>query len=119
LLGEYQKATTAFDKSRNTGTQLPWRMLWYQFTPYDAYYNAGDYNNVLALVQVTLGTTQYVEESWYWRGMVEAAKNQNDLAIKDFNAVLAFNPGFSAAADALARVKAGNFIPPVSPDAAK
>lgn len=112
-LGEYQKATIAFDQSRNTGTQLDFRMLWYQFTPYQAYYEMGNYQEVLNLVQATLGTSKYLEESWYWRGMVEAAKGQNDLAVKDFKDVIDFNPGFTAARDALARVQNGTFAPPV------
>lgn len=112
MLGQYQSATVAFDQSRNTGTQLPFRMLWYQFTPYEAYYNAGQYDQVLSLAQATLGTTPYVEETWYWRGLVEAAKGQPDLAVKDFESVVQFNPGFTNAADAMARVKAGTFVSP-------
>jgi len=112
MLSRYQEAAIAFDQSRNTGTQLPWRMLWYQFTPYEAYYNSGRYDDVLALVQVTLGTTPYVEETTYWRGMVEAATGQTDVAIKDFDAVLKFNPGFTTAADAEARLRNGTFQSP-------
>ena len=43
---------------------LPPRMLWYQFTPYEAYYNIGNYTNVLALVQTMLTSTPYVEETY-------------------------------------------------------
>ena len=32
-LGEYDKAATAFDQALALG--LPWRMLWYQFGPYE------------------------------------------------------------------------------------
>ncbi|MHB8629846.1 MAG: C39 family peptidase [Aggregatilineales bacterium] len=112
MLGQYQAATVAFDQSRNTGTQVPFRMLWYQFTPYEAYYNAGNYAQVMSLVQATLGTTPFVEETWYWRGLVEAAQGQTDAALKDFDSVIKFNPGFTSAADAMARVKAGTFVPP-------
>ncbi len=114
-LKRYSEATRFVDQARNTGTQLPFRMLWYQFAPYEAYYNVGNYDEVLSMVNTTLNTSQYLEESWYWRGMVEAARGQNDAAIKDFNDVLKFNPGFTPAADALARVKNGNFTPPVTP----
>lgn len=114
-LKRYAEATRFFDQSRNTGTQIPYRMLWYQFGPYEAYYNIGNYDEVLAMVNVTLGTSQFLEESWYWRGMVEAARGQNDAAIKDFSDVLKFNPGFTPAAEAKARVQNGNFAPPVVP----
>jgi hypothetical protein len=109
MLGNYKDATVAFDQSRNTGGGWDFRMLWYQFTPYAAYYNSGDYNEVLALAGATLGTTPFVEETWFWRGMVEAATGNSDAATKDFGDVIKFNPGFTPAADALARVKNGNF----------
>ncbi len=113
MLGNYKDATVAFDQSRNTDIGWDYRMLWYQFTPYAAYYNSGNYTEVLALAGATLGTTPFVEETWFWRGMVEAATGNSDAAIKDFGDVIKFNPGFAPAADALARVKNGNFDPAI------
>jgi tetratricopeptide (TPR) repeat protein len=37
----FAEAATAFDQARTLG--LPWRMIWYQFGPYRAYYNVGRY----------------------------------------------------------------------------
>ncbi len=109
LLGQYKNAADAFDQAQQIGG-LPFRMLWYQFTPYEAYYNIGQYSNVIALTQTA---TAYVEETFYWRGMAEAAMGKADSAVADFQRVLAFNPNFSLAADKLAQVKNGNFTPPV------
>ena len=112
LLGQYKKAATAFDQASSVGGGLPWRFLWYQFWPYEAYYNVGNYTNVMALVSTTLQTTPYVEETVYWRAMVEAAQGKADAAKQDFQQVLRFNPNYSPAADRLNQVLSGNFVPP-------
>ncbi|MCC7446235.1 MAG: tetratricopeptide repeat protein [Anaerolineae bacterium] len=113
LLGNYRDATVAFDQAWSVSPGLPYRMLWYQFTPYEAYYNVGNYANVLALAQTALQTTPYVEETYYWRGMALAAQGKSKSAIEDFKKVLQFNPNFAPAADKLAAVQNGNFKPPV------
>jgi tetratricopeptide (TPR) repeat protein len=112
LLGQYKEAATAFDQASSVGGGLPFRMLWYQFTPYEAYYNVGNYANVMALVNASLQTTTYVEETYYWRGMVSAAQGSKDKAIEDFKRVLQFNPNFLPAAEKLSEVQAGNFKAP-------
>jgi len=112
-IGDYRRAITMFDKSRNTGIQLPWRFLWYQFYVFEAYYKMGYYNEVKDLANVTLANAT-IEEALYWRGMVEAAMGDKASAVIDFKAVLKFNPNFSAAADALAQVQNGTFQPPVA-----
>ena len=48
-----------------------------------------------------------LEEIWYWRGLVEAAKGEKDAALKDFDRAIRFNPGFSNAAQAKAQVESG------------
>jgi tetratricopeptide (TPR) repeat protein len=111
LLGQYKDAADAFDRALNAGGgQLPARMLWYQFAPYEAYYNVGNYGNVIALSQTA---STFVEETFYWRGMAEAAEGKTGQAIEDFKRVLRFNPNYTLAADKLAAVQNGNFTPPV------
>ncbi len=113
LLGQYKEAAAAFDQAFNLGGgRLPPRMLWYQFTPYEAYYNIGNYANVMALTTATLQTTPYVEETFYWRAMAEAAQGKMNSSADDFKRVLQFNPNFSPAADKLAQVQSGNFTAP-------
>jgi tetratricopeptide (TPR) repeat protein len=69
-LGQYEEAAAAYDQSRREGS-LPWRMTWYQFGPFEAYFNAGRYDDVMALVEVNLTNgAQYVEETHYWQGRV-------------------------------------------------
>jgi hypothetical protein len=110
-MGDYKRAVVAFGQSRNTGTQLPWRFLWYQFTPFEAYYKSGDFNEVKILADITLANAP-IEEARYWRGMAAAATGDRTAAMEDFKWVLRFNPNYSAAADALAKVQNGTFQPP-------
>lgn len=84
LLRDYQNAVRAFDKALNVGAGLPWRMLWYQFTMYEAYYNAGQYQQLKSLTEVTLGTSPDLEESHYWRGMALAALGETEAAQNAF-----------------------------------
>ena len=113
-LGHYKEAATAFDQASRVGGGLPYRMLWYQFAPYEAYYQIGAYKNMMTLINATLQTTIDVEETYYWRGMVEAAQGKTALAVKDFNHVLQYNPNFTPAADALTRVQNGTFTAPTN-----
>ena len=99
-LGRYEEAAAAFDQASQIG--LHFRMLWYQFGPYEAYYNVGRYDDVMALVNVNLNNGgTYVEETHYWQGMVYAAQGQTDLARQAFNRALGHNPRFVAAQAAL------------------
>jgi tetratricopeptide (TPR) repeat protein len=106
-LQEYDNAAIAYDQAIRLG--LPFRMLWYQFGPYEAYYHVGDYNNVRALAQNTIATTKYVEESYYWIGMSYAAEGSTSAAIQEFDLALTYNRNFFPAQEAKAQVQAGTF----------
>jgi tetratricopeptide (TPR) repeat protein len=110
-LGNYYDAATAFDKAFQL-EQLPYRLMWYMFGPYEAYYNVGRYDDVVTLAANTESTTPYVEEIMFWRGMVYAARGQADLAINEFNKVLAFNHNYVEAEEMKAAVETGTFVPP-------
>lgn len=98
-LGEYANAATAFDQARAIG--LPWRMLWYQFGPYEAYYQTGRYDDVLLLTDVTLQDRPYFEESFYYKGLAHAALGDVDAARENLAKAAAFNPHYARAVDAL------------------
>ena len=102
-LGRHEEAAKAFDKARVIG--LPWRMLWYQFGPYEAYYNTGQYQQIILLANATLAARPFFEESFFWRGMAEEALGDVSGATKDFNAAIEFNPNFQPAVDALASLQ--------------
>ncbi len=99
-LGKFQEAAAAFDKSRQVG--LHWRMTLYQFTPFEAYFNVGRYDEIMSLTNANLlNGGQYVEETYYWQGKVYAEQNDNAKAASAFRQALAHNPRYTAAQDAL------------------
>jgi tetratricopeptide (TPR) repeat protein len=107
LLGYYEDAAAAYDQAIRLN--LPWRMLWYQFGPYEAYFHMGRYSDILALAQGVLANTPYVEETYFWQGMVSAAQNDLNGAVSEFNQTLRYNRNFFPAQDAIAQIEAGTF----------
>jgi tetratricopeptide (TPR) repeat protein len=91
-LGRMEQAAQAFDQARTR--QLPWRMLWYQFGPFQAYYALGRYEDVIALTTANLKATSNLEENAYWRGLAYAALNQPEAARLDFELALRDNKKF-------------------------
>ncbi len=98
-LGDAKAAATAYDRARALG--LPWRMLWYQFGPFEAYAAEGRWEDVAALADVNLLNASNLEESQYWRGRAMAAAGDTDGARSAWLAALRLNPNFTPAAEAL------------------
>jgi tetratricopeptide (TPR) repeat protein len=98
-LGQYDNAAVAFDQARELG--LPWRMLWYQFGPYEAYYHVGRYDDMILLADVTLMDRPYFEESFYYRALAYIAKGDLKQARNDLEKAEKFNPNFEPAVSAL------------------
>lgn len=100
-LERYEEAAAAYDQARREGT-LPWRMTWYQFGPFEAYFHAGRYDDVQALVDVNLTNgAQYVEETHYWQGRVLEARGDLQGARSAFNRALQHNHLYADAREAL------------------
>ena len=102
-LGDYENASRAFDQAFNIG--LPWRMMWYQFGPYEAYYQSSRLDDVVALAQSTIKTTPFVEETYYFLGRVDEVRGNRDEALSNYLTALRFNPNFRAADVAAERLK--------------
>jgi hypothetical protein len=96
---QFEGAAAAYDQARTIG--LPWRMLWYQFGPFEAYYYAGRYEELLALARATIATTTNVEEVHYWLGMGLLAIGDQEGAAQAFRQALEKKPGYVEAAEAL------------------
>jgi hypothetical protein len=105
-LGQYDQAAVAFDQARAIG--LPWRMLWYQFGPYEAYLQTGRNEDVILLAEATLKDRPYFEESYYYLGLAQAALGDNVAARSNLEKASAFNPNFTPASEALADLAAPN-----------
>jgi tetratricopeptide (TPR) repeat protein len=101
-LGDYSTASQAFDQAFNLG--LPWRMLWYQFGPYEAYFQSTRFDDVVVLAETTIKTTPYVEESYYYLGRVYEVRGDLEAARSEYAKAVDFNPNFYPASQALARV---------------
>lgn len=88
----YTSAAAAFDQARTLG--LPWRMLWYQFEPYQAYLAAGRTDDVLTLTDAVLSSAggQHVEETYLYRGRALARVGETAAAAQAFAQAQALNP---------------------------
>ncbi len=98
-LGDYEKAAMSFDQARIHS--LPWRMLWYQFGPYEAYYETGRYEDVILLADVTLLDRPYFEESYYYKGLAQIALGEDKAAQDNLERAVRFNPNFTPAVEVL------------------
>jgi tetratricopeptide (TPR) repeat protein len=98
-LSRFEEAASAYDHARQLG--LPWRMLWYQFGPFPAYYQVGRYEEVLALANATLAVTKDIEELHFWRGMALAALGDTEEARASLERALDLKPGYPEALAAL------------------
>ncbi|MCY4436465.1 MAG: C39 family peptidase [Chloroflexi bacterium] len=102
-LGDTHLAAQAFDWARHLG--LPWRMLWYQFGPFEAYWVQGRYDDVIALANSHLGESS--SEEWhYWRGRAREMTGDLAGARSDFIAAIELNANFLAAREALEKSQA-------------
>lgn len=101
---DYAGAAAAFDQARQIG--LPYRMLWYQFGPYRAYYYTGRFQDVIDLATFAIKSTAKpgLEEAFYWRGLSYEALGQTDRAAEDYRTALVENPNDVQAREALARL---------------
>jgi tetratricopeptide (TPR) repeat protein len=99
-LGDYAGAAAAFDQARAIG--LPWRMFWYQFDLFPAYFNTGRYAEMVQLADATNAITDSIEEIHYWRGRALAALGDLPGASAAYRRALELNPAYTLASEALA-----------------
>jgi len=98
-LGRYAEAANAFDQAFRYS--VPYRILWYQFAPFVAYYEIGRYDDVLRWAQINLTNAPELEEMYYWRGRVYQAQDKPEQARSEYNRALAYNSNFQPARNAI------------------
>jgi len=98
-LDRHAEAANAFDQARRHN--LPFRMMWYQFGPFEAYYTIGRFDDVVSIVQSNLNNAEELEETYYWYGRALQAQDQNELAAVQYRTALRYNPNFTPAREAL------------------
>ncbi|HEX2905250.1 MAG TPA: C39 family peptidase [Phototrophicaceae bacterium] len=102
----YDYAAVAFDKAREIG--LPWRMLWYQFGPYEAYNAVGRYQDVLDLAHTILsepGTSQHIEETFYYVAVAREGLGEPERALINYQEAVNQNTNFTLAREAIKRLQ--------------
>lgn len=102
----YGEAAKAFDQARTIS--LPWRMMFYQFGPYRAYFNTGRYQDVIDLADAALNARPDLEENFFWRGWARYMLGDGEGAKADFRSALEVNPNFDDARGALESIGAAS-----------
>jgi tetratricopeptide (TPR) repeat protein len=103
-LGRAEEAAALFDRAFAAG--LPWRMLWYQYGPFEAYLLTGRYDDVLRLVQDVRRTTGGVEEVFYYAGLAHELRGEIATARTFFEVAAARNRHYAPPRLALERLDA-------------
>ena len=98
-MGDTAGAVQAYNRARRLN--LPWRMLWYQFGPYEAYTAEKQYDEVIKLANATLTIVSNLEESYYWRGRAYSGLGNTEAARRDYMTALRLNANYAAAKRAL------------------
>jgi tetratricopeptide (TPR) repeat protein len=112
-LQDYAAAAEAYDQAFTLYAALPegerpWRMLWYQTGPYEAYYYTSRYQDVINLANTTLSflNQPILEETLYWRGLAKEALGDQQGAILDLQRAVSINPMSTGAQAHLERLEA-------------
>ncbi len=100
----YVDAATAFDQALSR--ELPWRMLWYQYGPFEAYLALGRNEDVLRLANSVIVTTPGVEEAYFFVGAAYEQMGELRGALSHYQQSLTRNRNFAAAANGVARIEA-------------
>jgi hypothetical protein len=103
-LGDYSAAAQAYDQAFVEYAAIPeddrpWRILWYQAGPLEAYFNTGRYEDVISLGNQALDSAAgpLLEESLYWLGRAREATGDLEKALYDYRRAVEINPASTPA----------------------
>lgn len=102
-LGDFKAAADAYDTARRM--KLPWRMLWYQFGPFRAYYEVGRHKEVISLAEATIKTAVNDEELFFWKGLSQKALGDMVGAKASFQQAVKLRPSYQDAQNELAGIE--------------
>jgi hypothetical protein len=116
-LQDYAGAAQSYDTAFSLYAGLsekerPWRLLWYQDGPYNAYYHTGRYQDMINLAHTTLMSVDkpVLEETYYWRGMAKEALGDRQEAIEDLQRAYTLNPNSTPAGEELRHLQTTGFV---------
>lgn len=98
-VGKFQQSTEEFEKVEN---QLPFRTLWYQIEPIEAYYELGNYDRVFAIIDKTLNPyNRAFSELYIIRGNIYKKQGNIEKARAEFEKAVFYNINLKEAQEAL------------------
>jgi hypothetical protein len=110
-LQDYAEATTAYERAFALYDIFPkelrpFRVLWFETGPYEAFYQTGHYDWVITYATHAIDFADslgrpLVEESFYWRAMAEVKLGRVGAAISDLRESLEYHPGYPPSVEAL------------------
>ena len=96
---QYQSAVEEFEKVENL---LPFRTLWYQIEPIQAYYELGNYDRVFQITDRVLGYyNRAFIELYILGGKISQSRGQTDLARQEFEKAVFYNESLKEAQNLL------------------
>lgn len=105
-LGDGEAAAASYDTARSIG--LPWRMLWYEFGPFEAYLEVGRYQDVISLANTNInqaGDTISVEEWYYYAGLAYEGLGNIERALLNYDVALYRNSRFTEVAERITALR--------------
>ncbi len=93
-VGNYQESVDEFERVQD---QLPFRTLWYQIEPIQAYFELGNYDKVLSISEKILNNqNRAFSELYLLRGQSYLKLNKPDLAKIEFEKAVFYNQNFAS-----------------------
>lgn len=100
--GEYQKAVEEFEKAE---TRLPFRTLWYQIEPIQAYYELGNYDRVFEITDRVLNNyNRAFSELYILRGKIYKEQGNITAARNEFEKAVFYNSSLKEAKNLLSAI---------------
>ena len=100
--GAYKQSVDQFEKVQN---ELPFRTLWYQIEPIEAYYALGDYGQVFTTTDSILNNgNRAFSQLYILRGEIDKKEGHLAAAKAEFEKAVYYNTNLKAAQDALRSV---------------
>lgn len=91
--GDYKSAADEFEKIED---RLPFRTLWYQIEPIQAYFELGDYQKVFTKTsQILNNQNQAFSELYFLRGQSYLKLNDPEAAKAEFDKAVYYNSNFA------------------------
>lgn len=98
-IGKYQESVEEFEKVEN---KLPFRTLWYQIEPLEAYFELGNYQMVFSITDKILNSgNRAFSELYLIRGNIYLKQGNRQLARQEFEKAVLYNKNLKKAQEAL------------------